>query len=78
MSNQVLNISKDRDSHNLQSGNWLKYLTTLTVKKILISKWNFLCSSLCLLPLTLSSWISEKLAPSFVYKVVLDSGTASP
>jgi len=64
-SRQFLNTSRDGDS-TTPLGSPFQYSVTLRVKKFfLMFRWNFLCFSLCLLPLVLLLGTTEEsLAPS--------------
>ena len=64
VSRQVLNISRE-GNFTTPLGSLFQCSATLTVKKfILMFKWNFLCSSLCSLPLVLLLGTTKKsLAP---------------
>jgi len=63
VSRWVLNISREGDS-TIPLGSLFQCSVTLRVKKFCIFSWNFLCFSLCRLPLVLSLGTTEKsLAP---------------
>ena len=63
-SRRSLNISREGDS-TTSLGSLSQGSITLTVKFFLVFSWNFLCFSLCPLPLVLSLGTTEKsLAPS--------------
>ena len=65
LSRRVLNISREGDSTTSLSSLFQCSVTLRGKKFFLISSWNFLCFSLCPLPLVLSLGTTEKsLAPS--------------